>query len=200
MKRGWAALAATGFAATMLAACTTTNTGHADSPPARATAPGRPVAAKPLAASRLDARPCTAAMLRIRAGREGDGPGAHGDIEFTDVARARCVLRGVPKVGIATSAGKSLPVALTRATQISEQQVVLVPGRADAADLVVFWSNWCGRPPGPLTVRVTLPADGGTVVGAFDGPPDYDFVPPCLEAHQRSTVSVIGAYETGTVG
>jgi hypothetical protein len=54
------------------------------------------------------------------------------------------------------------------------------------------------RAPGPLTVRVTLPASGGTVSGPFDGPPDYDFVPQCLDQHQRSTISVIGAYEAGT--
>lgn len=181
-----------------LAACTTTNTSHAGSFAARVTTSGRPVAVAPLAASARNARLCTAAMLRIRAGREGEGPGAHGDIEFTDVARTRCVLCGLPAVAIATSAGKLLPVTLTRTAGVSEQQVVLAPGRSDAADLVVFWSNWCGRAPGPLTVRVTLPAGSGTVTGPFDGPPDYDFVPQCLDAHQRSTVSVIGAYDAGT--
>jgi hypothetical protein len=177
-----------------LAACTTANTSHAGSPTASVTTSGRSVTAGPLAASGHNPRPCTAAMLRIRAGREGEGPGAHGDVEFTDVARAGCVLRGLPAVAIATSGGKLLRVALTRTAGVSEQKVVLAPGRADAADLVVFWSNWCGRAPGSLTVRVTLPAGGGTVAGPFDGPPDYDFVPPCLDSHSRSTVSVIGAY------
>jgi hypothetical protein len=181
-----------------VAACTTTNAGHQGGLAATVTASGRPAAVAP-ATSRSNARPCAAAMLRIRAGREGEGPGAHGDIDFTDVARARCVLRGLPAVAIATSAGNLLPVTLTRTAGVTAQQVLLAPGRADAAELVVFWSNWCGRAPGPLTVRVPLPAGSGTVTGSFDGPPDYDFVPPCLNAHQRSTVSVVAAYQTGTV-
>jgi hypothetical protein len=198
MTRGWAAIAATGCAAVALAACTTTNASHAGSLAARVTTSGRSATVGSLADSGRNARPCTAATLRIRAGREGEGPGAHGDIEFADVARDRCVLRGLPAVAMATAAGKLLPVALTRTAGVSEHQVVLAPGRADAADLIVFWSNWCGGAPGPLTVRVTLPAGGGTVSGPFDGPPDYDFVPQCLDAHQRSTISVIGAYEAGT--
>jgi hypothetical protein len=180
-----------------LAACTTTHTTHAGSLTARVSTSGRSVTVGSLAVSGRNTRRCTAAMLRIRAGREGEGPGAHGDIEFTDVARGRCVLRGLPTVAIATSGGKLLPVALTRTAGVSERPVVLAPGQADAADLVVFWSNWCGRAPGPLTIRVTLPAGGGTVTGSFDGPPDYDFVPQCLDAHHGSTVSVIAAYEAG---
>ncbi len=191
-------MAATGCAVISLAACATENASHERGLSARVTALGRPAAVAAAAASRREARACIAAMLRVRAGREGEGPGAHGDIEFTDVGRARCVLRGLPAVAIATSAGKLLPVKLTRAAVVSTQPVVLAPGRPNAADLVVFWDNWCGRAPGPLTVRVTLPAGRGTVTGPFDGPPDYDFVPPCLAAHQRSTVSVMVAYQAET--
>jgi hypothetical protein len=188
-------MAAAGCAAIGLTACATTNASHEGSLAAKTTASGRPVAVAPFATLRPDTRPCAAAMLRIRAGREGEGPGALGDVEFTDVASGRCVLRGLPAVAIATSAGRPLPVLLTRTARVRAHEVVLAPGRADAADLAVFWVNWCGRAPGPLMVRVTLPAGGGTVTGLFDGPPDYDFVPQCLDPHRRSTVSVIGAYE-----
>ena len=74
---------------------------------------------------------------------------------------------------------------------------MLPPGAPDAADLVVFWVNWCGRPPGPLSVRVTLPAGGGLIAGAFNGPPDYNFVPQCTDSGQPSTVSVTDAYRPG---
>jgi hypothetical protein len=132
-------------------------------------------------------------MLRIRAGRQGESQGAHGDIEFTNVGSRPCVLRGLPEVSIVAANGKSLPVRLVRDPGVSLGPVVLPADTLDAADLVVFWANWCGRPPGPLSVWITLPA-GGTVTGPFNGPPDYNLVPGCPAPGHPSTISVIDAY------
>lgn len=140
---------------------------------------------------------CASAALRIRAGRQGENQGAHGDIEFTNVGSRPCVLRGLPQVAIVQADGKSLPVRPVRATDLSLSPVVLAPGRLDAADLVVFWANWCHRAPGPLSVRITLPAGGGVVTGPFNGPPDYNLVAACPSPGQPSTVSVIDAYGPG---
>jgi Domain of unknown function (DUF4232) len=142
---------------------------------------------------------CAGAVLRIRAGRQGEQGGAHGDVEFTNVGPRPCVLRGLPRVAIVRAAGQSLAVRLVRAPDLSLSPAVLSPGRLDAADLAVYWANWCGRPPGPLSVRVMFPA-GGVVTGSFNGPPDYDFVPPCLSPAQPSTVSVSWAYGPGPAG
>ncbi len=136
-------------------------------------------------------------MLRIRAGREGDEGSAHGDIEFTNVGSRPCVLGGLPQAAIVQADGKPLPVRLVRAPNLSLSLAVLAPGTLNAADLVVFWANWCGRPPGPLSVRITLPAAGGVVTGPFNGPPDYNFVPECFSRGQPSTISVIDAYGPG---
>lgn len=138
-------------------------------------------------------------MLRIRAGREGESQGAHGDIEFTNVGSRPCVLRGLPQVAIIAASGKSLPVRLVRASDLSLSPVVLPTGIPDAADLVVFWANWCGRPPGPLSVRITLSA-GGVVTGPFNGPPDDNDVPRCASPGQPSTISVVDAYGPGLAG
>ena len=133
-------------------------------------------------------------MLRIAAGREGESGGAHGDIEFTNVGSRPCVLRGLPRVAIVAADGKPLPVRLVRAPNLSLSPAVLAPGTLNAADLVVFWANWCGRPPGPLSVWITLPAGGGVVTGPFNGPPDDNFVAECPGRGQPSTISVIVAY------
>ena len=138
-------------------------------------------------------------MLRIRAGREGENEGARGDIEFTNVGSRPCVLRGLPRVAIVRADGSSLSVRLVRAANLLLNRVVLPSGRLDAADLVVYWANWCGRPPGPLSVRVTL-AGGDVVTGPFNGPPGYDFVLGCPQHGQPSTVSVIDAYGPGLAG
>jgi hypothetical protein len=135
-------------------------------------------------------------MLRIRAGREGENQGAHGDVELTNAGSRPCVLRGLPLVAILRADGRSLAVRLVRAPNLSLTPVVLPPGRLDAADLVVYWANWCGRRLGPLSVRVILPA-GGVVTGPFNGPPDYNFVPDCIQRGQPSTVSVTEAYGPG---
>jgi hypothetical protein len=138
---------------------------------------------------------CSSAMLRLRGGREGENSaGVHGDIEFTNTGSHPCTLRGVPTVTVVTAAGTRLPVRLVRSPAPTVSQVVLRPRKADAADLVVFWGNWCGARPGRLAVRVTLPG-GGTVSGTFDGPPDYDAVPDCLSASHPSTLAVLDAYQ-----
>jgi hypothetical protein len=111
-----------------------------------------------------------------------------------------CVLGGLPQAAIVQADGTPLPVGLVRAPNRSLRPAVLAPGTLNAADLVVFWANWCGRPPGPLSVRITLPAAGGVVTGPFNGPPDYNLVPECFSRGQPSTISVIDAYGPGLAG
>jgi len=142
---------------------------------------------------------CASTALRINAGREGESLGVHGDIEFTNIGSGPCILRGLPTVTIVRADGTSLPVRLVRVPTLQLRPVVLAPGRPDAADLVVFWANWCGHRPGPLRVRVTLPV-GGVATGPFDGPPDYDYVPRCARPGLPSTLSVLDAYLPGLAG
>ena len=178
-----------GCAALVLAGCTAS---------ARSNPVSRPVGpSQPSSRAALAAMSCESAMLRIKAGREGEQDGAHGDIEFTSVDSRPCVLRGMPKVAIVQEDGIPLQVRLVPAPDLSQRSVVLQPGAKDAADLAVFWANWCGRPPGPLSVRVTLPAGGGLITGPFNGPPDYNFVPRCTDSGQPSTISVTDAYAPG---
>ena len=184
----WLSLLA-GCVALVLTGCTASAGSSAVSRPAR---PSQPASQAALATVS-----CESAMLRIRAGREGEQDGAHGDIEFTSVGSHPCVLRGVPQVAIVQADGMPLQVRLVRAPDLSLNPVVLQPGALDAADLVVFWANWCGRPPGPLSVRVTLPAGGGVITGPFNGPPDDNFVPQCRDSRQPSTISVTDAYGPG---
>jgi hypothetical protein len=139
-------------------------------------------------------------MLRISAGREGESQGVHGDVEFTDVSGRPCVLRGLPGVAIVTGHGRPPPVRLARAAGLLLRPVTLRPGQRDAADLVIFWANWCGPRLGRrLGVRVTLPAHG-VITGPFNGPPGYDAIPRCVSPGQSSVISVIAAYLPGQPG
>lgn len=183
--------ARTSCAALVLAGCAA---------PARPGSAGQPSAGPARPSAAAAAVTCTSATLRIRAGRQGEDQGARGDVEFTNAGSGPCVLRGLPRVTIVGAGGKPLPVRLVRAGDLSLSPVVLAAGRPDAADLVVFWANWCRRPPGPLSVRITLAAGGGVVSGPFNGPPDYNLVPACPSPGHPSTVSVIHAYQPASAG
>ncbi|HEX4091061.1 MAG TPA: DUF4232 domain-containing protein [Trebonia sp.] len=80
---------------------------------------------------------CASPVLRIRAGREGESQGAHGDIEFTNVGSRPCELRGLPRVAIIAANGKSLPLQLVRASNRSLSPVVLPAGRPDPSTISV---------------------------------------------------------------
>jgi hypothetical protein len=131
-------------------------------------------------------------MLQIKAGRQGEAQGAHGDIEFTNIGSRPCTLRGLPRVSIVQANGQVLPVSQAPGS-LALSPVTLQPGKPNAADLVIYWANWCGHRPGQLLVRVKLPS-GSEVTGSFNGPPDYNFVPNCLNSRSPSTIRVIDAY------
>jgi hypothetical protein len=107
-------------------------------------------------------------------------------------------LQGIPKVRIMRATGAPLAVRLLRPASPALPPTVLLPGQPHAALLVVSWSNWCGPPPGPLRLRITLPAGAGTTTSPFDGPPDYNYVPACLGPRRPSTIAVIDAYVPGS--
>jgi len=81
-------------------------------------------------------------MLRIRGGRQGDGPGSPGDIELTNVGSRACILRGLPWVAMVAADGKSLPVRLVSISNVVLGTTVLLPGQLNATELSVFWANW----------------------------------------------------------
>jgi hypothetical protein len=128
---------------------------------------------------------CVARSLRAHGGRQGASGAAHGDLDITNVAGSPCTLGAPQSITVLTADRRALDVRLRPATA-TLQPVTVPPG--GVARLTLAWSNWCHAAPGPLTISVTLPGPGGTISGPFDGPPDYDYVPPCLE---RNDVSVL---------
>jgi len=141
---------------------------------------------------------CAASALRARGGRQGENLGAHGDIWFTNLGPRPCILRGIPRIALLRADGSPLAVHRARAPQPFSHTVVLAPGKPRAAWLEVYWSNWCGPPPGPLRLRISLAHGRGTLISTFDGPPDGHYVPVCLAHGQPSTLAVIDAYIPGS--
>jgi Protein of unknown function (DUF4232) len=162
------------------------------SPPASPAAP----AASLSAAS--PTRLCTASALHARGGRQGENMGAHGDIWFTNIGPRPCILRGIPRITMLRADGSPLAVRREGSPQPFSHTVVLAPGKPRAAWLEVYWSNWCGPPPGPLRLQISLAGGRGTLTSTFDGPPDGRYVPVCLAHDRPSTLAVIDAYIPGS--
>jgi Domain of unknown function (DUF4232) len=176
----------------VLSGCASTvGSASTGSSPPRSSAP-----AASLSASSAD-QLCTASALLSRGGRQGESLGAHGDIWFTNTGQQPCVLRGIPRVRLLRADGSLLAVHRAHSPAPFNHTVILAPGKPHAAWLEVYWSNWCGPPPGPLRLEISLAHGRGTLTIPFDGPPDGEYVPVCVASGQPSTLAVVDAYVPG---
>jgi len=175
------------------------STGPASTGPASTgSSPPRPSAPAATLSASSAVQLCTASALRSRGGRQGENLGAHGDIWFTNTGPLPCVLRGIPRVRLLRADGSLLAVHRAHSPAPPfNHTVVLAPGKPHAAWLEVYWSNWCGPPPGPLHLQISLAHGRGTLTIPFDGPPDGDYIPVCVAPGQPSTLGVIDAYVPG---
>jgi hypothetical protein len=173
----------------LLTATLTTLTGCATAaPPGGQHPPTRSAAAAPATTT---AR-CAIANLHLAGGREGANETAVGFVQFTNRGPLPCALRGYPEVALLWH-GRRLAVRDIRPLDLMLQAVVLAPGHAGAAQLVIDWGNWCGRPVRRLSVKISIPGTGTATV-PFNGPPDYDISPQCVQPGQPSQLRVIQAY------
>lgn len=136
--------------------------------------------------------PCTAAALQVKGGRMPGGTGtANAFLYFTNIGSTPCSLSGQPKsVAFLTTDGSALPITPEGPPPDALKPATLAPEVRDAAGVEYNWSNWCGPTPGPLRVRVEL-AQGGSIVGPFDEPPEGAYVPRCDSPSQPSTLTML---------
>ncbi|MCL5117101.1 MAG: DUF4232 domain-containing protein [Firmicutes bacterium] len=139
---------------------------------------------------------CTANNLSVQGGREGENMGAHMDVLLRNQGTAACVLEGLPvSARLLPRGGKALTTTLIPdPSNLQASSVLLKPHAQNAADLVLYWGNWCGPAPGPLDIQITLSGNRGTVSGPLNGPPDYNYLPQCLQPNQPSTIQILEAY------
>ena len=104
---------------------------------------------------------------------------------LTNRSSAICSVRGAPTVDLRAADGHGLGLMQINErdvimTNLPSPTVVLAPG--DAATTTLYWySDFCGSDPNPLTVTITLPANGAalkaTPVGGWRPPPCPDGPP-----------------------
>jgi hypothetical protein len=149
-------------------------------------------AARPAAVTVATAAWCSTSVLHAVGGREGESETAIGFIEFTNTGSRPCTLHGYPRLALFWH-GRRLPVRDIRLRGLVLKAVVLAPRRADAAQLMISWSNWCGRRLVLLSARITIPGTG-TLTIPFNGPPDWYYTPQCVQPGQPSQLRVTAAY------
>jgi hypothetical protein len=128
---------------------------------------------------------CRSARLAVDWGHaEGD---VILDVSVFDTARASCVLRGWPHVGLSETDGRPLPTTQTPSKTEPAALVHLTPDNQGSAMFVIGWSNWCGSASAKAArVYVTLPGSEALLVA----PIGEVGLPRCDYPHRPSDLSV----------
>jgi hypothetical protein len=152
-------------------------------------------------------RPCLAADFDAVAGYEGATGSMAGAVSLTNRSTTTCALSGRPGIHLTDAQGNLMPVANLEfnrgesdqtgqtPTPESDNDALLVKPR-ETVYVFFVWSNWCGNAPGPYTLAVALPGEGGQLnVPALDpqGKP-LTLTPRCDQPDATSTIS-IGPFE-----
>jgi hypothetical protein len=112
--------------------------------------------------------PCRTSNLQASAGLQGATGSLIGAVTIENVGRTACTVEGRPRISV-LAGGRPLSVhELPKPPSWDGQLVpagyprllVTPRGRVEAR---VFWSNWCGRATGSLTVLVDLPHRAGSL-------------------------------------
>jgi hypothetical protein len=143
---------------------------------------------------------CTAPDLSVHGGRQGGGfvGVALAMLVVTNRSATPCRVSGYPTVEILGQDGAALDVTHTAQAQVAGNSRALAPGQS--VGLTFDWMNWCSGAPGPLRVALTPEGTTGSIVGPFDGPPGYDFVPGCRSASEPSTIGYFSRYASIVAG
>lgn len=71
------------------------------------------------------------------------------------------------------------------------------PGPSGAKRANLYWQNWCGTDPRPLTLRVILANGRGTMTAPFGSSPSP--LPVCTNASQQTSFISTGGLDTGSL-
>lgn len=136
----------------------------------------------PVAGSAASTAPaCVASQLNAVGARQGESMGAAGLLIFVNVSSRACRLAGEPELTLYGEGPPGLSGNILNSTKPSNPVTPLLLKPRHLADLTTYWANWCGSTVGPLRVIVTLPGDAQRSLGVpFDGPPEFDEVPQCV--------------------
>jgi hypothetical protein len=135
---------------------------------------------------------CMSSQLNVMGGREGEATTAAGFLEFVNISAKTCRLSGVPRLQLVKPSGLALTPISYGPPSEAMTSAVLSP--TSEGELITNWSNWCQVRPSSLNIKITLPGGAGSLVAPFDGPPNYNFVPQCINKKWVSKFVIAGGY------
>jgi hypothetical protein len=135
---------------------------------------------------------CSSSQLNVMGGREGEATTAAGFLEFVNISARPCRLSGVPRLQLVKPSGLGLTPISYGPPSEAMTSAVLSP--TSEGELITNWSNWCQVRPSSLNIKITLPGGAGSLVAPFDGPPNYNMVPQCINKNSVSKFLIVGGY------
>jgi hypothetical protein len=125
---------------------------------------------------------CRASRLKLGVALQGATGSLAGVARLVNAGDRTCTLEGRPRVALERSDGSPLLVRVL-ASRPAYPPVELRPG--DAAEVGLFWSNWCGGAARGLRLRLALPHGGGALTAVL-----VPGAPRCDEPRERSILRV----------
>ena len=135
---------------------------------------------------------CSSSQLNVIGGRQGEATTAAGLLVIVNISAKPCRLSGAPRLQLVKPSGLALTPIKYGPPSETITSAVLSP--TSYAELITNWSNWCQNQPSSLNIKITLPDGKGSLVAPFDGPPNYNFVPLCINKSSGSQFVIVGGY------
>ena len=136
---------------------------------------------------------CSSSQLNVLGGRQGEATTAAGVLVFVNISSKSCRLSGPPRLLLMKPSGLALSPISYRPPSEPIKSAILSP--TSEAELITNWDNWCQVRPSSLNIKITLPGDAGSLVAPFDGPPNYNMVPQCINKSWVSRFLIVGGYQ-----
>ena len=136
---------------------------------------------------------CTANDVVLEAEGWGGATGSlTGGAFVTNLTANPCTVTGRPAVDLLDAEGKVVAQA-SAPSAVDPDAALVVLSSGGVAGVIIAWNNWCGAPPRfPLSVRLSLPEQGGTLTAVVRQSPvgTADQVPRCDSPGDRPTLGV----------
>jgi len=117
----------------------------------------------------------------------------HADVYVMNTGPLPCELPMLRHVSVLRSSGTPLPLRTPPSGPGTVHALELAAHQS--AWLVLSWTDWCGGHLGRLSTKLTF--DGATVVTSpFDGPPDFNATPYCLDANRQSAIQILATHDS----
>lgn len=132
---------------------------------------------------------CQAKDLTVHGGRQGAPfQTVEGTVVVVNVSTHRCALHVGTPFSLIQRNGVRLNVHERNPTKAIPS--ILLRAK-NSTGLILAWLNWCRANPGSLTISIALAGGTGFVSGPFNGPPNYNAVPGCINWKSSSELELV---------